>query len=480
MADGRYVCDCGKTVTATKNMRYRTHKTPEGEPCDQSSCEIPPREEEAGPVPKGADPGVPEEGRDYAVCPECGRKVALTRLGYYENHDKTLRGADRCQQGGTRYRKKIEDVHLPGDAPSSESAPAEPAPDSAATSAPPTSRFLQPPPWEEPTGETVSSSSGKDPSPATASPESTTTSKSSEGWSESSAPGGMSNSSSDSPQRFESETFQQPGSPFMQPGEIPVKVDMTERGKEIAARIKETFYAYSNRKTSDNRSAQTTMGPSEIGTPCDRRLAMALLGVVPVNPGGDGWAAFVGTQMHRGMQEIYEWADAGTGRYATELSVSLPSQEVPHGTTDLLDRVMVLLVDWKGMGEYSLKKFKQEGPSQTYRVQAHSYGYGAVMQGEKVKEVAIVGLPRAGRSLEEMHVWVEKFDKKIAIKALERVKKIREEIDQMSGQVAFDGTGPATALEAAETFSTATAYECTYCPFHLKGDKEMLKGCPGV
>src|SRR3546814_1833504 len=37
---------------------------------------------------------------------------------------------------------------------------------------------------------------------------------------------------------------------------------MSDLAKELATRIKETFYAYSNRKTSDNRSAQTTLGPS--------------------------------------------------------------------------------------------------------------------------------------------------------------------------------------------------------------------------
>src|SRR5690606_22850826 len=90
--------------------------------------------------------------------------------------------------------------------------------------------------------------------------------------------------------------FFQPDSPFLQPGDGKTVVgELSPDARDLATRIKETFYAYSNRKTKDNRSAQTTLGPSEIGTPCDRRLALTVMGAAPVNPGGDGWAAFVGT-----------------------------------------------------------------------------------------------------------------------------------------------------------------------------------------
>jgi len=120
------------------------------------------------------------------------------------------------------------------------------------------------------------------------------------------------------------------------------------------------------------------------------------------------------------------------------------------------------------MGAYSLKKFKLEGPSQTYKVQAQVYGYGAEKGGEKVKEVAIVGLPRAGGSLDEMWVRILKYDRKVAIAALDRVERIAAEI-------AHPATVP--GMGAARRFETAD--DCRYCPFSLKNDKEMMRGCPG-
>lgn len=266
-------------------------------------------------------------------------------------------------------------------------------------------------------------------------------------------------------------TILQPFSHILQPTpyEGPVKVLPLEGlARDLATKIKETFYAYSNRKTNDNRGAQTTLGPSEIGTPCDRRLAMALMNVPAVNAGGDGWASFVGTCGHTGMAEIYTFADAGSGRYAVELPVFLGIPTVPRGTTDLLDRRDGTVVDWKFMGAYSLKKFKAEGPSDTYRTQAHVYGYGAKRAGEKVKNVAVVGLPRAGSSLDEMHVWTEPYDEKLAKDALARVEKIHQE-------VYVQGAKP--QMQVAATFPAGD--DCRYCPFHLKGDKEMVRGCPG-
>lgn len=520
---------CQKTVAATKNGRYRTHKKPDGEPCPMSSGEIPARETEAGPVAKGADPGVPEEGRDFAVCKRCGRAVKLTRLGYFENHDKPDDQGVRCMNGGTRWRKPVEDVVpdlpeiIPDHGVTSDPSPME---ESAIVrllkeelGATEILTILQPAPWIDPMEDpeltreptesewpsglelevslplTSAPSAGSTALTASSSPESATTSSGSEGAETSPSPTAPS-----SPATSRSGSIMQPGTAIMQPGPIapdpevldrvvrailqppeytgPVKGEpMGDLAKQLATQVKETFYAYSNRKTKDNRSAQVTLGPSEIGTPCDRRLAMALLGVVPVNPGGDGWAAFVGTCTHVGMGEVYTFADAGTGRYAVEMPVFLGIPTVPRGTTDLLDRRDGTVIDWKVMGKYSLDKFKKEGPSRTYRVQAHSYGLGAERGGEKVKNVAIVALPRAGSSLDEMHIWTEKYDRKFAQAALDRVERISNEINRMYGESGVSDAGPASPMEAAQTFETDD--DCRYCPYHLKGDKEMKKGCPG-
>lgn len=557
MAD-LYQCtakDCGKRVTATKNMRYRSHKRPDGESCENGSVEIPERELRAGPVDPDSDPAVPEEGRDYAVCPECTRRVRLTSNDYYEHHDSTLRGGERCPKAGTRYRvegkvrsklKPTENVPLPGDelpakgvlaqqrpevsdttegrklaAPatraSTESAePGLPAEDAATASgdalltpeefksypsvAPgpenPTaaanlarqpmeprsleSRTVHPGPDED--EQWAAHMRGEDEprfrQPTELSPELMTTSSP---WDELIADSTSSDGTLVPLFGGSTGLFLQPGSPFLQPGDGKVPSgELSPDARDLATRIKETFYAYSNRKTKDNRSAQTTLGPSEIGTPCDRRLALTVMGVPPVNPGGDGWAAFVGTCTHGGMEDVYRWADAGTGRYAVEIRLTFGSVLVPYGTSDLLDRKEGDIVDWKVMGEYSLKKFKAEGPSDTYRIQAHTYGYGAEQAGEKVRRVNIVGLPRAGSSLDSMHVWSEPYDRDVAKQAIARVEAIYARTQQLAvetGALAEDST--ADLLRRGREFDTATPYECRFCPFYLKGDKEGVRGCSG-
>lgn len=244
---------------------------------------------------------------------------------------------------------------------------------------------------------------------------------------------------------------------------------------DLGVSIREIFYAYNNRDSTDNRSAQRHLGPSEIGTPCDRRLAMELLGVPHVNPGGDGYAAWLGTQGHRGMADIYEWADGRSGRFAVETKLSFPSKLVPRGTGDLLDRKLRAFVDWKFMGFNSIKSLRMYGPKATYRVQIHTYAGGAVERGEKVEHVAIVGMPRQGYSLDEMYVWSEPYDPSIYRAALERVERIGAEVATGLGHSPH-GPGGVSA-DVAKSF--AVAKDCDYCPFHLAGSSDLGHACNG-
>ncbi len=482
MAD-RYLCtDCSKVVTATANNRYRTHSDGAGDRCVNASEPIPQHLLDAGPETDRKEDGVPKEGVDFATCPRCDRKVKLTRLGYFEPHQTK---GERCETSGVRLvnLELPEKVELATEQVKTlDEILSVPSADSSAsteTSSPESSNTSNGSTGSDECGAqsvqlpAVDSDITED-APTESSTASTSTSKESPKLPPDESPFSLGVTFS---------RFLQPFSPFLQPGEwIPptlvflqppayetVRAEpMGDLAKELATKIKETFYSYSNRKSTDNRSAQTTLGPSEIGTPCDRRLAMSLMGIPPVNAGGDGWAAFVGTCTHEGMANIYTFADAGTGRYAVELPVFTGSPTVPRGTTDLLDRRDGTVVDWKVMGAYSLKKFKAEGPSATYRTQAHVYGLGAERSGERVKSVAIVGLPRAGSSLDEMHVWTEKYDRRFAQAALDRVERIGA---RLNGDTRMK-------LEIAATIDVAD--DCRYCPFHLKKDAGMQKGCPGA
>lgn len=530
----KYDClACHKQVTATKSNRYRTHTDGTGDRCENSSTEIP-EHLLAQPVTKDDAPDVPREGVDYAVCPQCERKVKLTRLGYFEPHPTTLKGTETCRKSGVRakHATKEVDVPLPGDeplppsaarpavsaqqeitssAPTSESAPAAsspPEPPSTTGAVVPDAPADEPTVynvWATPDGAleavaglattgTFSLESGAaltGPMPSF-SPGSTTTSPASsapEPSTSSDAPGepegtASADSAPEGPFRVGPAVggpFQQPFSPFFQPGPIPVSVKtveaMNDRGREIATRLREIFYSYVNRNARDNRSAQTTLGPSEIGSPCDRQLAMKLMGVPAVNP-QESWAPFVGTAVHASLAEMFEWANgANSGRFAVEMPLTFGSSVVPRGTGDLLDRVLFMFLDHKLMGKYSLKKLIEQGPSDEYRVQLHTYAYGAEKAGEKVKEIALVGWPREESSLQNLYVHVEPYDRQIALDAIARVERLHREVQGRLGTVPTNVFVSENPLEVAQTFDTGDA--CRWCPFHNKADKRFTRGCPG-
>lgn len=253
---------------------------------------------------------------------------------------------------------------------------------------------------------------------------------------------------------------------------------MSPLGLEITARIKEMFHGFSNRM---ERSQQATLGPSEIGTPCDRRIAMALMRVPPVNPGGDNWASFVGTMGHQGMGQMLEWADASSGRYVSELRMTSPSERVPHGTTDMIDRTLMYVGDFKFMGQWSLDKLKTSGPSPTYRVQAHTYAFMASLRGETIKHVAIIGLPRDKSSLDDTYVWTEPYDPQIARDALARVDRIGESVD---GHLATL-YGKAETNEQESKVMTAAQFpinnsDCKFCGHYMPNARDLSGGgCNG-
>ena len=529
----KYDClACHKQVTATKNDRYRTHTDGDGNRCENSSTDIP-EHLLAQPVGKDDAPDVPREGVDYAVCPQCDRKVKLTRLGYFEPHPTTLKGEETCRKSGVRakHATKEVDVPLPGDEPLppsvarpkvsaqqeitsgrvSDGSASAVSPESTGSSGT-TLTAAEPPSLNGPAEGAFEKEAEKKPAEApalaleptpdgaleavaelattgTLSPESTTTSPASPGpepGTSSDAPGGPEDTASADSGPWPlapavSEVFQQPLSPFFQPGPIPVSVKtveaMNDRGREIATRLREIFYSYVNRNARDNRSAQTTLGPSEIGSPCDRQLAMKLMGVPAVNP-QESWAPFVGTAVHVSLAEMFEWANgANSGRFVTEMPLTFGSSVVPRGTGDLLDRVMLMFLDNKLMGKYSLKKLIEQGPSDEYRVQIHTYAYGAEKQGERVKEVAIIGWPREESSLQNLYVHVEPYDRQIALDAIARVERLHREVQGRLGTVPTNVFVSENPLEVAKTFDTGDA--CRWCPFYNKADKRMERGCPG-
>lgn len=221
------------------------------------------------------------------------------------------------------------------------------------------------------------------------------------------------------------------------------------------------------------RSLQAAPGPSELGTPCVRRLAYKTLDWEPKpNSDTDPWASIIGTSVHTWMASIYENENRklartfDAGRYLIEHRITLPGGI--QGSCDLYDRAMQTVIDWKVTSPDNLRKYRLNGPGQQYRTQAHLYALGLQLEGAEPEDVAIVFLPRGGR-IDGLHVWAEPYDPQVAVEALRRYQAVRQ------FHISLD---PENHPARWALLPTADAY-CTYCPWFLPGSSDLSRGCPG-
>ena len=215
------------------------------------------------------------------------------------------------------------------------------------------------------------------------------------------------------------------------------------------------------------RTQQTTIGPSEIGTPCARRLAYRFAGVPEVNPRGAAWKPTVGTAVHEwlGCAFINHNVRIDALRYLVEVPVyvGMVNGKPVHGTADLYDRVTCTVVDFKVMGVSSLRAARA-GFNAQYRTQVQLYARGFQLAGLPVDTVAILGLPQNGELSE--HVWhAEPYNEQVAVDALERVSGIARVVEQY-------GAAVATVADTADHY-------CMFCPWHMPASTTLTEACPG-
>lgn len=216
------------------------------------------------------------------------------------------------------------------------------------------------------------------------------------------------------------------------------------------------------------RSLQRTIGPSELGNPCMRRLAYSLAGTEPANLTQDTWFPIIGTAVHAWLAEAmndYQTRVLGRDplrdpRWIIEQQVFTGDPLCPSGHGDLYDCDFETNVDWKIVGPTTLKKVKTTGISHEYRVQAHTYGKGWKRAGRDVRQVMVVFLPR-NAPLSQTFIWVEDFDEKVADAALGRLRAI----DQIRRQMQIE--------------KVPTADGCTWCPYYRPHTPTDLAGCAG-
>jgi hypothetical protein len=226
------------------------------------------------------------------------------------------------------------------------------------------------------------------------------------------------------------------------------------------------------------RTVQTTLGPSELGTPCPRQIALKLAGVQR-HPRGLPWAPMCGTAVHSLMEEVLtaENARLGRERWVLEQKVHLDDELSGHG--DAYDSDHALVVDWKYTGTTARRKAARrsvpnaELVSVEYRTQAHLYGLGHRNAGRPVRFVRLVLLARSHDYSESVE-WTEPYREDIALDAMTRFYWIRDIVTNMDG---------ANHPERLDVVEAVPGDACTWCPFkrlHEPGRPPVdATGCEG-
>lgn len=221
------------------------------------------------------------------------------------------------------------------------------------------------------------------------------------------------------------------------------------------------------------RSKQRAIGPSEVGDPCDRRIAYRIANTPRINF-SDPWPAIVGTSIHAWLEaaiERYQQLHGDQG-WITELRVA--PDDLVRGRSDLYNSKTGTVVDWKTAGSDKVKKLHRgDPPSEGYVSQINLYGLGYERAGYTVNNVALVFLPRSGW-LEDAFVWRAPYDRDRALAVLERFYRIGYSLLDLDIE------------NHPENFARVPAKpgdSCVWCPmFNRRMDPTVQAsdiGCPG-
>jgi hypothetical protein len=223
------------------------------------------------------------------------------------------------------------------------------------------------------------------------------------------------------------------------------------------------------------RAQQQAIGPSELGTVCDRRIGYRVAGVPARNVDFDPWAAVVGTAIHSWMDSaVRAWMVAhGSSSWSTETGLSVA--EFVEGRADLYSHDHRAVIDYKTVGPDIMRRIRKDGPPPGYQIQTHLYGLGFERKGLQVDKVCLVFLPRAGW-IKDMYTWCGDYDRDIALGSLARLQGIAQQILNLN--ILTNGNE-----YRWEQIEAAPSNDCGWCPWYDPGrDLERgadATGCPG-
>lgn len=208
------------------------------------------------------------------------------------------------------------------------------------------------------------------------------------------------------------------------------------------------------------RSQQTAIGPSNLSTPCSRKLAYQLLGVPQVTGDAVNLKAWAGTAVHAQMEAAL--ADDPDWEVEVTVGLDLGDGLTLTGHLDAYHRPSKTLVDWKTTGPSAHAKYTRQSP-ESYLTQTAVYGLLAVMSGRMaVERTGIVYIPRNG-DLSDIHADIRPWDQDRADAALKLLTALHT----------------AAAAGPAVLPLIPTADDCRFCGWWMPGSDNPEVACTG-
>lgn len=226
------------------------------------------------------------------------------------------------------------------------------------------------------------------------------------------------------------------------------------------------------------RSQQRAVGPSDLSSPCDRKIAFQILGVEPVAQFEVNGYAWVGTGIHFQMEAACAHdntvrlslvtpgypakhiVDLPAARWRTEVSVAVPVTDtvILRGHADAYDRHTKTVIDWKSRGA-SVPDAKTRDKHHT---QLLAYALGLIVAGYEVEHCAAVYIPRNG-TLDQIEVDTRPFDHAAADALLARYANLITAAGIGTSVLPLLGTGD----------------DCRFCPWWNPNAWVDGLGCSG-
>lgn len=210
------------------------------------------------------------------------------------------------------------------------------------------------------------------------------------------------------------------------------------------------------------RSMQREIGPSGVGVTCDRRLAYSMLEWDQVNTDTDPLAAIIGTAVHAWLADAF----ANIPGFIVEQRLTV--RQGLNGSADLFYTPLGAVLDWKVVGHTAWKRYRNEGPSQQYKVQTQLYGRGFANLGYPVRKVGCVFICRTGK-LNDIFVWLDDYKPDVVDAAFARQDTILELVATLDVE----------RYPERWALVPTTDSHCSFCPWFAPGSTDLSRGCPG-